>query len=193
MAEKFQDKYRIPSARLKNWDYGSPGLYFITICTNQREYYFGEITTRSPEKKIVNSPEKTQNLASLHFEKTEFGSIAEQYWMGIPAHFPFVELDAFVIMPNHLHGILFLNEPQHDQWQANKFGPQSRNLPSIIRGYKAAVKKYGTLNGLDFGWQPRYYDWVIRSEIELHRIRGYIQGNPAKWHQDKNNSEGILM
>jgi putative transposase len=111
----------------------------------------------------------------------------------IPRHFSFIELDDFVLMPNHLHGILFLNKLNHENWQDNKFGPQSQNLPSVIRGYKAAVKKYATMHQLDFSWQSRYYDRVIRSEKELQNIRSYIQNNPNKWDLDKNNPEGILM
>ena len=89
--EKFKNKYRIPSARLQNWDYGSPGLYFITICTKNRECYFGEIKNG---EMILN----------------ETGKIADQCWAEIPAHFKLVELGEFVIMPNHLHGIIIINE-----------------------------------------------------------------------------------
>jgi REP element-mobilizing transposase RayT len=91
MSEKFQNKYRIPSARLKNWDYGANGAYFITICTQNRNHFFGEIV-------------KTQFIAS------EMGTLAEKYWMEIPHHFPFVELGNFVVMPNHVHGILIIDK-----------------------------------------------------------------------------------
>jgi putative transposase len=182
--DKFKDKYRIPSARLQNWDYGSPGLYFITICTKDRISYFGDII-------LQNQTVETQNFASL--QSTEIGKIAQQYWQAIPEHFPFVELDEYVLMPNHFHGILIINKPNYDGWQVNKFGPQSQNLPSIIRGYKSAVKKQATLKQIDFGWQARYFDRIIRSEKELQNIRHYILNNPNKWEQDKNNPEGILM
>ena len=88
--EKFRNTYRISSTRLKHWDYGSPGFYFVTICTKNCEHYFGEIVTQNVE---------TQNFASL--QSTRIGIIADQYWMRIPDHFPFVELDEYVIMPSH--------------------------------------------------------------------------------------------
>jgi REP element-mobilizing transposase RayT len=112
---------------------------------------------------------------------TQIGEIAHRYWTEIPKHFPFVELDAFVIMPDHVHGVLFLNRPKYESWRTNSFKPQSENLASIVRGYKAAVKKYAVLNRLEFDWQPRYHDHVIHSETELNNIRQYITDNPVKW------------
>lgn len=90
--DKFKNKYRITSARLKFWDYRNNGAYFITICTANREHYFGEI-----ENGIM--------------QLNEIGKLAEKYWMEIPKHFPFVELGNFVIMPNHTHGILIMDKP----------------------------------------------------------------------------------
>ena len=176
--EKYKHKYRIPSTRLQHWDYGSPGLYFLTICTRNRELYFGEIV-------------ETQNLASL--QPTIIGNIANQYWLDIPKHFPFVELDEYVIMPNHVHGILFSNKTDYAGWQQNKFGPQSKNLGSIIRGYKAGVKTFATGNQIGFGWQGRFHDHIIRSEKELNSIRQYIISNPERWRIDKNNPENLMM
>ena len=88
MNEKYQNKYRIPSARLQNWDYGNNAAYFITICTKERLCFFGEI-------------ENTM-------QTTHIGKLAEQYWEEIPTHFPFIELGSFVVMPNHIHGILII-------------------------------------------------------------------------------------
>ncbi len=90
--EKFRDKYRIPSSRLQNWDYGWNAPYFVTICTAKREYYFGEIKNRK-----------------IHL--SGIGKIAQQFWQEIPKHFPFVILDAFVVMPNHVHGIIIIDKP----------------------------------------------------------------------------------
>src|SRR4051812_34771123 len=144
MEDEYHNKYRVAPARLMGWDYGSHGLYFVTICTKDRLHYFGE---------IVEKPDKeTQNLVSL--QATEIGNIAQDYWLKIPEHFPFVELDEFVIMPDHVHGVLFINKPDKTDWELNKFGVQSRNLASIIRGYKASVKKYATVNEISFAWQP---------------------------------------
>jgi putative transposase len=89
MPEKFKNKYRIPSARLQNWDYGWNASYFLTICTQNRQCFFGDIT-------------------NAEMELSEIGEIAHKYWNEIPAHFPFVKLDAFVVMPNHVHGIIII-------------------------------------------------------------------------------------
>jgi putative transposase len=90
MQNKFQNRYRISSARLQTWDYSSNGAYFITICVQNREHFFG---------KIVNQ--------EMHL--SEIGKFAQQFWMEIPNHFPYVELGNFVVMPNHVHGILIIN------------------------------------------------------------------------------------
>lgn len=173
--EKFRGKYRIPSIRLRGWDYGSPGLYFVTICTKDKEPYFGKIIERHAEM---------HNYTSLH--KTKIGLIAENYWKEIPSHYPFVELDEFVIMPDHMHGILLLNNFEERPWQPNRFAPQSKNLPAIIRAYKSSVKKFANINQIPFAWQSRYYDRIIRTEKELNNVRQYIINNPSQW---KENSE----
>jgi putative transposase len=89
--DKFQNKYRIPSARLQNWDYGANGSYFITICTQDRQHYFGEIINKEMQLNVL-------------------GEMAEKHWMEIPIHFSFIELGNFVIMPNHMHGILIIDK-----------------------------------------------------------------------------------
>lgn len=91
-------------------------------------------------------------------------------------------------MPNHVHGIISINKLIREKWQPNKFGPQSQNLGSIIRGFKAAVKKYATLNKINFQWQPRFYDTLIRNENHLFNVRQYIINNPVKW-MDKANKK----
>jgi len=95
MSDKYQNKYRIPSARLASWDYSCNGAYFITICTASREHYFGRIINGQPQL----SPQ---------------GKIANEYWSQIPYHFQFVLLDAFVVMPNHIHGIIVIDKPVND-------------------------------------------------------------------------------
>jgi putative transposase len=96
--DKFQNKYRIPSARLQTWDYGSHGAYFITICTQNRQHFFGE---------IIDSTIQGESIMYLN----DMGKMAEKYWMEIPQHFPFISLGNFVIMPNHMHGILIIDNP----------------------------------------------------------------------------------
>ena len=99
MSEKFQNKYRISSSRLKNWDYGENGAYFITICTRNRECFFGEIVSKNDEDEM---------------QFNEIGKIANKLWLEIPDHFPFVELGNYQIMPNHLHGILIIDKKNVD-------------------------------------------------------------------------------
>lgn len=87
----FQGKYRVPSARLEDWDYASPGYYFVTICTKDHKSFFGEVS----DGKMCLS---------------KIGGIARKFWLDIPNHFPFVDLDEFIIMPNHVHGIVIIND-----------------------------------------------------------------------------------
>jgi putative transposase len=214
MPDKFQNKYRILSARLQGYDYGQNGAYFITICTKNRVHYFGEIisTPGSETQNIVsgsetqhNSGSETQNIASL--QATPMGDVANKYWQKIPEHFPFVIVDEFVVMPNHVHGILIINKQAQDapvvetqniaslqeMGYTNKFGPQSGNISSVIRGYKAAVKTFATTNKIEFAWQPRFYDRIIRDKDEMKRIRKYIVENPDNWFRDSNNKEDLYM
>ena len=180
MDERFGKQYRISSARLADYDYGSNGMYFVTICTRNKELSFGTVT-------------ETNYLATLH--PSVIGQVAIDCWLAIPTYFPFVELDSFQVMPNHVHGVLWICKPDTIQtdWEPNQFGPQRQNLASIIRGYKTGVKKYATMHQLDFGWQPRYYDRVIRSNNELTRIRTYIENNPAKWIDEQHNPANLYM
>jgi len=177
---KFKGKYRIPSARWATWDYGSNAAYFVTICVANRAHDFGAITNGE------------MNLSPL-------GQSALDCWNEIPAHFPFVELGEFVVMPNHVHGIVVINKMQIVQTQdiahpvqtqdiaslpRNRFGPQSQNLASIIRGYKIGVTKFARQNNIPFAWQARYHDHVIRNAAEQARIQQYILTNPQNWEKD---------
>lgn len=113
--KKFQNKYRIPSARLQNWDYGENGAYFITICIDKMECLFGDVVSKLD---VSNANVETRLIASLRdtidekceMQLNELGKIAHDIWEEIPNKFPFVELGNFVIMPNHMHGILIINK-----------------------------------------------------------------------------------
>ncbi len=158
--ELYKNKYRIPSTRASWWDYGANGRYFVTICTQKRECFFGM---------VVDGKMKLSDI----------GKIAHACWSEIPHHFPFVQLDAFVVMPNHVHGIVVIDKPD------DTFGPQSKNLASIIRGFKIGVTKNVRLIDPGFAWQPRYHDHIIRNEKSYQNISEYIINNPAKWKEDK--------
>jgi len=146
MADKFRHTYRIPSARHPNWDYGCNAAYFVTICTKHREHLFGHIENQI----MIKSP---------------LGNDAFECWQAIPTHFPFVRLGAFVVMPNHVHGIIIIDrdnviggtvetqnfaslQSQQPTFHRNKFGPQSQNLASVVRGYKIGVMKLAR-NGMN--------------------------------------------
>ncbi|MCZ2222284.1 MAG: hypothetical protein LC122_01445 [Chitinophagales bacterium] len=177
---KFKNKYRIEPARLKHFNYGSNAAYYVTICTKNRINYLGSIVTDTNNNPFLQS--------------STIGVIAEEYWRQIPQHFPFVILDAFTIMPNHLHGIIIINKTDTQNnidlqtKQFNTFGVQSQNLASIIRAYKSSVKRYANQHNILFEWQSKYWDRVIRDDIELSNIREYIYNNPQNWLNDKNYS-----
>lgn len=103
----------------------------------------------------------------------------------IPTHYPFVELDDFVVMPNHIHGILYFNRIEKTVWRPNVFGMQSKNLAAVIRAFKSSLKQYANQNNIDFHWQSRFHDRIIRNEMELMAIRNYIYNNPINWKEDE--------
>ncbi|WP_299289693.1 transposase [uncultured Mucilaginibacter sp.] len=190
--DKFKNKYRIPSARLQNWDYRSDGAYFITICTKNREPFFGEILDANVSIMKLN----------------ELGKLAEQYWLTIPAHFPYVELGNFVVMPNHIHGILIIDKmddgfvcgvdpvgfvetlhatslPKNADRQMSHISPKSGSISTIIRSYKSVVSKHARAIHPNFEWQTRFHDHIIRNADSFETIQNYIFNNPANWSNDK--------
>jgi len=199
--DRFNNKYRIPSARAQWWDYGWNGSYFITICTWEKERYFGEVLN-----------------GKMILSKT--GIIADILWHQIPRYAKHVELGKYVVMPNHMHGILILNKPDFTNKQDNdldnsqvetlhatslrpenqqdtkeleelknefmsSISPKSNSVGAIIRSYKSAVTKHANRLGLEHAWQPRYHDHIIRNEDEFHRISNYIKINPENWKKDR--------
>lgn len=178
MTDKFNDRYRIESARLKNWNYGWHGAYFVTICTANREHYFGKIENNE----IVLS---------------EIGKIAYREWIKTPEIRPDmnIELHAFCVMPNHFHGIIMIGENEYnrrdgihgannDPGTQNDFMPQRKNLASVIRGFKSAVTMHARKNKIIFAWQARFHDHIIRDDTSFYRIQQYIENNVANWHDD---------
>lgn len=125
----------------------------------------------------------------------KIGKLAKKYWQEIPQHFDNIELDEFIIMPNHVHGIIFI-QPTHvgDKYICPLPPKPSRNqemLPRIISNYKAVVTRYLNKSHPDihFRWQRSFYDHIIRKKSELNNIREYIHYNPHKWHRDLENSQ----
>ncbi len=132
MSDKFQDIYRIPSARADWWDYGNSAAYFVTICTAGREHYFGEIIP--VETRLIASPHTADS--KLEMQLTVLGQIAHQNWLEIPSHFPFIKLDVFVVMPNHVHGILVIDKPNNPGRDAihrvSDKNPRHTDEPEVI-------------------------------------------------------------
>jgi len=181
--DKFLNKYRIPSTRLQTWNYGWNAAYFVTICTRDHVCYFGEVV----DGQMVLS---------------EKGVIADILWHEILNHAKQIELGEFVVMPNHIHGILILNEPPDVETThalslrdespdqppigQSRFQHQGRNtVSSIVGSYKSAVSKHAHRLGLGFAWQSRFYDRIIRNENEFRAITDYIINNPLRWEDDK--------
>jgi putative transposase len=163
--------------RLRGYDYSRPGAYFVTICTFQRFCLFGEITA------------DTVRLTAL-------GNAVENTWRAIPGHNPHVELDSFVVMPNHVHGILCIREyvgAKHASPLPVGYGGSSRgSLSAIIQGLKSSVSRgahrQGSITHRPI-WQRGFHDRVIRDEAELERIRSYIEENPLRWSLDEENPD----
>ncbi len=190
MKEKFKGKYRVESTRLQNRDYAANGWYFVTICTRDRTCFFGD---------IINS--------EIHH--SEIGQTAQKFWADIPNHFEHTYIDSYVIMPNHVHGIVVIDRPQNVETrnfaslhqsetptnQSNKFAPlKPGSLQAIIHAYKSSVTRWCKKNNQEhFAWQPRFYDHIIRADGSLDKIREYIVNNPIKWELDKNNPANLWM
>lgn len=165
------------SIRLKGYDYTLPGAYFITIATWQRANIFGE---------IVN----TEMILSA------FGKIAHEEWLKTAKLRPTVVLheDEFVVMPNHIHGIIWIALPggrgaPQPSGRVEEFGkPVANSIPTIVRAYKSAVTYH--IHRLDGArdvpiWQPNYYEHVIRDQADFQRIWNYIDNNPRCWRDDQ--------
>lgn len=116
MAKRFRHRYRIASARAQWWDYGWNGAYYVTICTKDRECIFGDVVGDVPEPYV---------------ELSEIGRIAHQYWEEIPDHFPFVELGEFIVMPNHMHGIVIIDRPDNNRNSRCGYVPPTITPPRV--------------------------------------------------------------
>jgi REP element-mobilizing transposase RayT len=150
---------------LTGYDYSLAGAYFVTICTQDR---ICSLCTIDPN-------------GSQHM--TPAGEIARDIWLSLRDRFAFVSIDAFVVMPNHVHAVLLLSDPQ----PVGK--PRvPKQLGSVIRTFKAASSRVIRKAGVtDFAWQTDYYDHIVRNQGELERIREYIAANPARWAEDPEN------
>lgn len=177
-------KHHRRSIRLKGYDYTQPGAYFVTICTSKREHVFGHI---QDEKMHLN----------------RYGEVVQFNWNNLPKIYPHVQLDEFIIMPDHIHGIIMLKNdpvgagsPTIESLTKNPYKPaptpQKRHgLPEIIRSLKTCsatrINQLRSTKGNPV-WQRGYYEHIVRNEQALFNIRRYIINNPLKWQKHKLNS-----
>ncbi len=184
--------------RLKNYDYSQNGNYFITICTKDRINYFGEIIDG---EMILN----------------KYGKIANKYWMEIPLHYKNIFIDEFIIMPNHIHGIIIIDRNRYEiegeigvernrigrigEKIGEKIGVEQCSTPTVpedstptvsqvIKSFKEACTKYyhKKYNNYEFAWQRSFYDIIVRNEKAFLNIGSYIKNNPIKWQLDRDNN-----
>jgi len=161
-------KHHRRSIRLQGYDYSQPGWYFITICSQSREMLFGDIVNR---KMFLN----------------EVGIIIKNNWLKIPELRSYIELDEFIIMPNHFHGIMIIMENSNRVRATDSVAPtlKAKSIGSILGQFKSSTtKEIQKIHIPHFRWQRNYYEHIIRNEQDLNRIRKYIRENPLKWLND---------
>ena len=145
--------------RLKWFDYGSKWYYFVTICTKGRIHYFWDVE----EWNIILN---------------DYWKAAEQCWGNIIEHYEWIELDEFIIMPNHIHGIIIVGNEYFRS-----------DISNVIKWFKIGVTKeiHQNHHDYEFAWQKSFHDVIIRDQVGLDKSREYIRMNPMKWEEDENN------
>jgi REP element-mobilizing transposase RayT len=164
--------------RLPDYDYAQSGAYFVTICTKDRTIFFGSVI------------DEWMHLA-------EPGLMVERWCREIPAKFPTVELDAFVIMPNHVHAILLIGTSALTDGAEERGGHAGPPLPEVVQWFKTmttnayirGVKERGWTRFDGSLWQRSYYEHVVRNEAELTSVREYVLNNPLHWAMDREHPD----
>ena len=156
--------------RLPEYDYSKPGYYYVTICTHNRIEWFGDIN------------DGCMNL-------NDCGLVVKQQWEWLGNQYPYVTLDKYIIMPNHLHGIVLLNRPVRNGRDRSL---PSKTLSSLIGAFKKTSSKILHSQGLNrFKWHKSFYDHIIRDDESLENIRHYIVNNPITWQDDEENTNKV--
>jgi len=183
MNQARREEYRRQSTRLQEWNYSWPGWYYVTTVIKLREQILGS---------VVNS--------AMYL--SPYGHIAEETWQRIPRRYRNTELDLYVVMPNHVHGIIIINDhsvgaihesPLQEEKDYQDFMQRRKMTLSRIMGWfkMNTAKQINLLRGGVgfFVWQRGYYDHIIRNEADLLRIRTYIASNPLQWTIDEENPQ----
>ena len=214
--EKTKNSRKI--AHLTGHDY-SGGAYFVSVCTKNREHFFGEITVETGHAASVCENEQTERTGHApSLQMTEIGQCLYDNLQNVAAHYLYAEIPLFVVMPNHWHGIVFIDGNKTPYIRRNNIvgtgrapsvceneqmkmvgacpDPTGKNehmqkidsfkgwLSVAIGGIKSAVTKFARDNDIDFAWQTRFHDHIIRDREEMNRIADYIENNPARWDND---------
>lgn len=188
------------STRLRGYDYSRNGAYFITICTKNRICLFGNIdvvvveaglrpaSTTIPDTAIIPDINIIPNCISAKIKLSDAGKIVFDCWCDLPNHYSNLILDEFIIMPNHIHGIIMIRNYSDEK--------QKHGLSEFVRAFKSfssrRINEFRKTNH-NQTWQPRFYDHIIKSDNELDRIRNYIINNPANWVKDRNNNVQTIV
>jgi putative transposase len=158
--------------RLHGWDYTSPGCYFVTICVKNKECFLADVVN---EKVVPN----------------EFGKIVESRWKRLRNQYRYLKLDAFVVMPNHVHGLMRIFNDSivtGRDLSLPTIAEKIKSLSDIIGAFKTTSSKEIHLAGFpNFFWQRSFYEKIIRSEAEARKVQEYICNNPANWDYDDEN------
>jgi putative transposase len=163
------------SIRLPHYDYSSPGMYFVTICTHHREPILGAIDAG-------------------YMIPNDAGEFAQQTWHALPRRFPNLKTDAFILMPNHVHAILFVETPQLSPGAASGAPTTRTSLASVVRAFKSESAR--GVNRIRMTpnspvCQRNYFEHIIRTSQSLEDLRRYIRENPGRWSTDEENVSGL--
>jgi REP element-mobilizing transposase RayT len=171
------ERHHRRSIRLKGYDYSQPGGYFITIVTRDRACLFGE---------VVDGEMRLNDV----------GHMVHQQWADLPNRFPNIDLDAFIVMPNHIHGVIVITDAPTVGAGSPRPYTSRATLGQVVAYFKYQSTKRINAAGGTPGvrlWQRNYYEHIIRSEDSLNRIRQYIADNPARWAFDRENPEATTL
>jgi REP element-mobilizing transposase RayT len=160
---RFKERYRVPSARLPAWDYRWAGVYGVTLCTQVRQPWFGTVVGDS-------------------VDLSRLGQIVAREWQRIPVARPFITLDEWIVMPDHLHGILIFGEIPDAEGSRDPSRLLANSLGAVMGQFKSkCTKEIWGKGHRGFAWQERFFDQIVWNEKMLHRLRLYIRQNPLRW------------